>query len=70
MNLQGSFFGSIESYINKAKALLPGVDTIYVSTDDPSVVSALPQVAFRSALPRPLNRERNASPRGSGAQEG
>jgi hypothetical protein len=48
---QGCFFGSIDSYIAQAHKLAPGgLDAIYVSTDDPSVVDALPRTAVAHAL--------------------
>ena len=45
--LQGSVFGSIDAYIEKARFLDPELATVYVSTDDPSVVESLPWTAKR-----------------------
>ena len=36
---QGSVFGSIDSYLQRARQLEPNVAAVYVSTDDPSVAS-------------------------------
>jgi hypothetical protein len=44
---QGSVFGSIDTYLAKARALNPDAIAAYVSTDDPSVISSLPSTARR-----------------------
>jgi hypothetical protein len=47
---QGSVFGSIDAYIEKARFLDPELATVYVSTDDPSVIESLPWTAKRHNL--------------------
>lgn len=47
---QGSFFGSIDSYIAKARALNPEATTIFVSTDDPAVIEGIPVTAHRHQM--------------------
>jgi len=47
---QGSFFGSIDSYISKARLLNPQATTLFVSTDDPAVIDGIPLTAQRHKL--------------------
>lgn len=47
---QGSFFGSIDSYIAKAHALNPLATTVFISTDDPAVIEGIPVTAHRHNL--------------------
>jgi hypothetical protein len=48
---QGSYFGSIGPYIDKAVRLSPGVRKLLVCTDDPDVVQELATAAERSQIP-------------------